>query len=193
MKVIKFTTLIALSLVFSTSWGSEEGKEQEKLHLSSSESMKVSVLVESVNYETREVTLRDNSGELIEFVAGEEIRNLEQMKAGDIVIAEYTENFYIDVVENPGSEPSEGEFSALGSAPLGYKPGMTAFDSQVVTAIIEDINLEAGTYKLKWPDGSVEELTALNPENLTKGEVGDMVIITKTMSVSISVEETSVD
>ena len=193
MNIVKFTVFIALSLVFSLGWCDEGSKEQEKLHLSSSQTTKVSILVESVDYDSREVTLRDSSGELIEFIAGDEIQNLEQMHAGDMVIAEYTENFYIDVVENEGGIPSEGEFSAVGTAQKGHKPGLSAFDSQVVTAIIEAINLEAGTYTLRWPDGSTEELTALNPENLSKGEVGDMVIITKTMNLNISVEETIVE
>lgn len=191
MNIVKFTVMIALSLVFSVSGADEGSKEQEKLHLSSSQTTKVSILVESVDYDSREVTLRDNSGELIEFIAGDEVQNLEQMKAGDIVIAQYTENFYIDVVENKGGTPGEGEFSALGTAKKGHKPGMSAFESQVVTAIIEAINFEKGTYTLRWPDDSTEELTAQNPENLSKGEVGDMVIITRTLTVNISVEETS--
>ena len=152
--------------------------------------MKVNVLVETVDHDSREVTLRDDSGELISFVAGEEIQNLDQMNAGDVVIAEYTENFYIDVVESEGGAPSEGDFTAVGSAERGQKPGMTAFDSTIVTALIEAIDLDAGTYTLQWPDGSTETLTAQNPENLTKGEVGDMVVITKTTSLNISVEET---
>jgi hypothetical protein len=191
MTILRNAAMIMFTLALSTVWAGETSSKPEKLHLSSSQTMKVSVLVESVDYDSREVTLRDSSSELIEFVAGEEIQNLEQMKPGDIVIAEYTENFYIDVVENLGGEPGEGEFAAIGSAEKGSKPGMTAFDSQTVTAVIEEINLEAGTYQLKWPDGSTEELTAQNPENLTKGEVGDIVVITKTSSVSISVEDTS--
>ncbi len=191
MKLVKFTALIALSLVFSVCWGDEGSEKQEKLHLSSSQTTKISIMVESVDYDSREVTLRDSSGELIEFIAGEEVQNLEQMYAGDIVIAEYTENFYIDVVENKGGTPGDGEFSAVGTAEKGLKPGMSAFESQVVTAIIEAINFEKGTYTLRWPDGSTEELTAQNPENLSKGEVGDMVIITRTLTVNISVEETS--
>ncbi|MFT5140135.1 MAG: hypothetical protein ACI9H8_001565 [Lysobacterales bacterium] len=192
MSISKFFGAIALTLVMSiTSWAGEEPVTSEKLSLRSSQAMKVSAVVESVDYESREVTLRDSSSELIAFVAGEEMQNLEQMKPGDVVIAEYMENFYIDVVESLGAEPGEGEFAALGSAEKGGKPGVTAFDSQTVTAMIEEINLEAGTYKLKWPDGSTEELAALNPENLTKGEVGDMVVITKTSSISISVEDSS--
>jgi hypothetical protein len=191
MTILKLAAMIMFSLTLSTAWADEKSSEPEKLSLSSSQTMKVSVLVESVDYVTREVTLRDSSSELIEFVAGDEIQNLEQMKSGDVVIAEYTENFYIDVVESLGAEPGEGEFAAIGSAEKGSKPGMTAFDSQTVTAMIEEINLEAGTYKLKWPDGSIEELEALNPENLTKGEVGDMVVITKTSRVNISVEDTN--
>lgn len=70
---------------------------------------------------------------------------------------------------------------------------MTAFDSQVITAKVEAINLEANTFKLRWPDDSVEEYTAMNPENLKMAEVGDLVVITETISINISVEETGAE
>ena len=62
-----------------------------------------------------------------------------------------------------------------------------------MTAKVEEINLEANTFKLRWPDDSVEELTAASHENLKLAAVGDLVIITKTVSVKISVEETGTE
>jgi hypothetical protein len=190
MTLVRYAALLSFVLFTNPAAACEDPPEAEKLHLSSSQSMKVNVLVESVDRETREVNLRDDSGELISFIAGDEIQNFDQLNAGDMVVAEYTENFYIDVVDADGATPSEGEFTAVGSAKLGHKPGMTAFDSTIVTAMVEAIDLDAGTYTLKWPDGSTETLVAQNPENLTKGEVGDLVIITNTVSINISVEET---
>ena len=189
MSITKFAGTITLALVLGTAFAGEHKANQDKPSISSSHTMKVSALVEAVDYETREVSLRDPSGELISFVAGEEVRNLAQMKAGDVVFAEYTESLYIDVMEGQGAVPGESDFTAVGSAEEGQKPGMTAFDSQVITATVEDINLETNTFKLKWPDGSVEELTARDPENLKKAAVGDLVVITKTVSLFISVEE----
>jgi hypothetical protein len=190
MKVSKYAVLLCLSLVSVAIFAGEKPAKQDKPSLSSSETMRVNALVESVDYETREIVLRDPGNELITITAGDEVVNLQQMKPGDIVNAEYTENLYIDVFENQGSKPSESEFTAMGTAEKGQKPGLTSFDSHVVTATVEAINIEANTFKLKWPDESVEEFVAQNPKNLKKTKVGDLVVITRTNSLSISVEET---
>jgi len=73
---------------------------------------------------------------------------------------------------------------------LGEMPGMAAVDSQVVTATVEEINLENNTFKLKYPSGEINEYVAQDPENLRKAEVGDMVVITYTEAIAISVEKT---
>ena len=76
-----------------------------------------------------------------------------------------------------------------GKVEKGEMPGMVAVDSQIVTATVEEINLEANTFKLKGPDGTINEFTARDPENLKRAAVGDLVVITTTEAVAISVEE----
>ena len=61
----------------------------------------------------------------------------------------------------------------------------------MVTATVEEINLENNTFKLKGPSGEVQEYVARDPENLKKAEVGDLVVITYTAAVAISVEKTT--
>jgi hypothetical protein len=67
-------------------------------------------------------------------------------------------------------------------------PGLAAMDVQVATATVEEINIEANTFKLRGPDGSVEEYVARNPANLKRAKVGDLVIFTVTTSVAIVVD-----
>jgi hypothetical protein len=57
-----------------------------------------------------------------------------------------------------------------------------------VVYTVVDINLEANTFKLEGPDGTVEEFSARVPENLRRAEVGDLVVTTVTEAVAISVE-----
>jgi hypothetical protein len=59
----------------------------------------------------------------------------------------------------------------------------------VVTATVEEINIELNTFKLKGPDGVINEYTARNPENLKRAAVGDLVVMTVTSAVAIVVEE----
>jgi hypothetical protein len=71
----------------------------------------------------------------------------------------------------------------------GQMPGFAAMEQVVVTATVEDINIEANTFKLKGPDGTINEYTARNPDNLKRAMVGDLVVITRTDAIAIVVEE----
>ena len=95
----------------------------------------------------------------------------------------------IEVVANEGFEPGSGEMTAMARTEKGEMPGGAAIDTRIVTATVEEINLEKNTFKLKGPDGNINEFVARNPDNLRRSEVGDLVIITVTEAVAISVTE----
>ena len=61
-------------------------------------------------------------------------------------------------------------------------------DTEVVVYTVVDIDLEANTFKLEAGDGTVEEFSARDPDNLRRAEVGDLVVTTVTEAVAISVE-----
>ena len=148
----------------------------------------VTAVVEAINHETRDVVLRRSDGEVIAFTASEEARNLDQVSIGDVVTAEYVESVSIEVMANDGMEAGVGEVAALARTEKGEMPGVAAMDTQIVTATVEEINIEANTFKLKGPNGNIEEYVARNPENLKRAEVGDLVVFTTTEAVAISVQ-----
>ena len=168
------------------------GDDQEELERPSffvSQSATVNAVVESVNLETREVVLNRSDGEIISFIASDEVRNLAQVEPGDIVTANYEESLSIEVLANEGFEPEEAELAAVARAEEGQKPGVAAIDTVVETATVEDINIEANTFKLRTADGAVREYTARNPDNLRRAKVGDLVVFTVVSSMAISVTE----
>ena len=160
----------------------------EKPSFFASQTMTITAVVESIDHETRVVTLRRPQGDTVTFTAGEEARNLDQVAVGDIVNAEYEEILSIEVVANDGTEPTMLELGGMERSAKGEMPGLAAFDAQQVISTVEEINLEANTFKLKGPDGTVNEYVARNPDNLRRSEVGDLVIITTSQAVALSVE-----
>ena len=187
--LILFTFLM---LFTSTCWAGEKAAA-DKPSMSTSEKVIITALVEAINHETREVTLRGPEGNSVSFVASEEARNLDQVSAGDIVMAEYIQSMSIEVMANDGSKPGAGEMAAAGRSEKGEMPGMAAIDTVVVTATVEEINIEANTFKLKGPSGEIKEYEARDPENLKKVAVGDLVVITYTEAVAITVEKTTAE
>lgn len=183
--------LAATLLVSSPCWSGESSAATDKPSLFTSQTMKLSAAVEAINHETRELTLRGPEGNTATFVVSEEAQNLDQVSVGDIVMTEYVQSMSIEVFANNGSAPAVGALSAEGRAAKGESPALTAIDAVVVTATVEEINLEDNTFKLKGPGGEVQQYAARDPENLKKAEVGDIVVITYTDSVAITVEKTT--
>lgn len=189
MKFSKYLLAISIFMAVSVAWAGEaESEKKEKPYIYTTQTMNVTAEVEAVNHETREVTLRGPEGNTVSFVAGDDVRNLAQVSVGDIVTVEYLQSSTIEVIDNPGLEAGVGELAAAARAEEGEMPGGVVMDTVVVTATVEDINIEANTFKLKWADESVEEFVARNPENLKKADVGDLVVMTYTQAVAISVQ-----
>lgn len=189
MKSFKFATLVALSLIVSTVWAGDEEMPMERPSMSASRSMTVSAVVEAIDHETRIVTVRKADGEELTFTASDEARNLDQVSVGDVLKAEYVQSVSIEVFANDGMEPEAAMAEAMARTPKGEMPGFAAMEKTVITATVEEINVEANTFKLKGPDGTINEYVARNPDNLKRALVGDLVVITTIDAVAVIVEE----
>lgn len=183
--VILFFSLLMFA---STCWSADPATD--KPSMSTSQTVVLTAMVEAIDHETREVTLRGPEGNSVTFTVGEEARNLDQVNVGDIVMAKYVQSMSIEVFANDGLEPGSGEIVATGRAEKGETPAMTAIDAQVITATVEEINLENNTFKLKGPSGEITEYEARDPENLKKADVGDIVVITYTEAVALTLQKT---
>ena len=64
-------------------------------------------------------------------------------------------------------------------------------DAKRMRPIVEAINVDEGTFRLREADGEIRQYTARNPDNLRLAEVGDKVVATVTTSVVITVDKTS--
>jgi Cu/Ag efflux protein CusF len=195
MKYLKYLPIAALfSAVAFAATADEKAASasaesvMDKPSFSASQSMTVSAVVTAIDHDTRVVTVRKPDGEELTFTASEEVRNLPQVQVGDVLVAEYVESVSIEVMADDGLGTDAAEAVAMGRAEEGAMPGFAAMDSQIVIAKVEEINLELNTFKLKGPDGVVEEFVARNPDNLRRAEVGDLVVITTTEAVAITVE-----
>jgi len=188
MRMIKVFCSVTLLLGGALAATADNHVAQEKPAFFVSQSQKLTAAVEAIDHETREVTLRRPDGSTVTFTASEEARNLKQVSAGDIVNAEYVETMSVEVIANEGTEPDAAEMVARARTKEGEMPGIAAMDKRVVKAIVEEINLEDNTFKLRGPNGDVSEFVARNPDNLRRADVGDLVIMTFTEAVAISVE-----
>lgn len=145
----------------------------------------VTATVVSVNQETREVTLKGEDGAEYTFTADPSIKNLAQVKAGDIVTATYSES--IGYVVKKGGEPGMQSSQGMNTAPAGEKPAATATSKTTVTVQVTAIDAAAQTVTFKGPQGNTHTLKVKDPAKLEGVKVGDTVDITYNEAVALKV------
>jgi hypothetical protein len=169
-------------------------EHQTRPSISANRTVTFSAEIVAINQETREVTLSGDDGQTVTFTARDEVRNLAQVKAGDRVFAEMYEEVSISVHANPDQlQPAAAEMAATERTKAGEMPGAAAMDTVVISAVVEDINIENNTFKLKMSDGMVREFVAQDPGNLKRSKVGDLVIIGVSQAFGIVVQRPNSD
>lgn len=165
-----------------------EAATAEKPSLSTTQKIQVVTVVEAVDYEARTVTLKNPDG-ITTTIKAENTPNLEQVQVGDRVNVEYIQHLSIEVFASDGSEPSQGVMMASAVNNPDEAPGGVEMATTVTKAIVAEINIEANTFKLKMPGGEIREFEAMNPDNLKRAAVGDLVVTTVTETVAIYLAE----
>lgn len=181
--------LLAITLLLGgAAWaGQEAGDPKPGMFVSQSSTMQA--VVEAIDHEARLVTLRRDDGTSVTFTPSPEVRNLDQVDVGDILHVEYSQSVRIQVADVEGMDPAAGELAALTRSEEGEMPAMAAVDTKILLAKVVAIDLENMTYKLEFPDGSVNEYVAMVEANLEMAAVGDVVAIEVTESVIAVVED----
>lgn len=174
--------------VFPLFLASLASADDDRPVFSVSESTTVSAVVQSIDYETREVTLNGGDGKPVSFTVSPEVQNLAQVEVGDILQAEYETTFSAEVFPADGSEAVDGAMSAVVRAGEGEMPGGVVMDSVVINATIHKIDLENNTFQLAFTDGRIAQYASRNPGNLRRVSMGDLVVMTITESVAVRVE-----
>ena len=182
MQVFKTTAAATLISLFSIS--NIQAQDTKGQAVVSTETVTATVL--NVNQKTREVTVKMENGNQHSFIAGDEVKNLAQVKKGDIITAVYTEAIAYEVKKHGTAGMSTT--SAATSAQPGSKPAAVMAQQTTVTVRITAIDTQAPTVTFMGPKGNTETIKVRDPKNLNGVKVGDMVDITYTESLAIKVD-----
>jgi Cu/Ag efflux protein CusF len=144
--------------------------------------------VKALDLATREVTLQSTDGSTIRIHAGDQVRNLDQVKVGDTVRVTYYQSLAYDVRKPGDGAPGVTAAEELARAKPGDKPAGAAGRVITVTATITAIDKSAMMVTLKGPDGDMVTVKARDPKKLDRVAVGDLVNITYTEAFAIAVE-----
>ena len=188
-----FITTLGISLLLSTAATSiiaqdQTGNEkQKKTAVGEGDAVVVRATIQSVDRAKREVTLKKEDGTTATIKVPEMARNFDQIKAGDVVTAAYTESVAVAIRKSDEPPSATGRESVERAAP-GQKPGIEKTSTVQISATIEKIDRDKRQLTLKGPEGKIK--TVKVPEDMKRFDElkeGDQIVVTATQSVAIEV------
>ncbi len=187
---IVFTSLLVISMNL-TAHASEKAAVDEKPVRSEAAMVTIDATVESIDRETRQMSLKNEEGEIISFTLDEDAGRLDDINTGDRLSIKYLEVVTIQVFATDEIAPGTVTETVIAKTMPGEKPAALAVEQRSIVVTIVDIDLENELVTLKNKDGEVKTVSPKYPENLKKVIVGDQVEITYTTAVGFSITHTS--
>jgi len=147
--------------------------------------------VVAIDPASRTVTLKRANGEVSEIAVGDQVRNFNQIKVGDIVRAHYTQALALELKEGAPADagPPKVENIVSPPAPAGAKPGGAVARKITATADVIAVDAAKGAVTLRGPEGKEVDLNVQDPAQLKNIKTGDHVKVTYVEALAISVEE----
>jgi hypothetical protein len=149
----------------------------------------VTASVVAVDQAKRTVTLRGPEGNESTMKVGDEVKNLAQVRKGDQVTAAYYESLAVSVKKPGQAEPGVVATDDIATAPAGQKPGGAGASTITIVAKVKKVDKKSQTLTLQGGDGSSTTVKVEDPANLEKVKAGDLLEITYTEAVAISVDK----
>jgi Cu/Ag efflux protein CusF len=179
----KSLLLAALIVAISCSHKKEKPKEYEVMKNTAEETAKV----QNIDYKTRKITLSTNDGP-VTIVAGDQVKNFDQIKKGDTVKAQYQEALVYTISEK-GEAESAKISSDVKTAKAGETPAASTTTELTASLVVTDINRDANTVTLRNAGGEKEVFKVQHPERLKDIDVGDVVNIKYSEAMAVKVEK----
>jgi Cu/Ag efflux protein CusF len=143
--------------------------------------------VTAVDKATRAVTLKGPQGNEFTVVAGPEVRNFDQIKAGDDLVVTYAEALTLELKKGGGAMRQRTDSDDAARTKAGEKPGVAATRSVTVMADVVAVNPRTQTVTLRGPQRTVD-LRVPDKKQFQGIKVGDQVEARYTEAMAITME-----
>jgi Cu/Ag efflux protein CusF len=149
--------------------------------------VRITASVEAIDPATRTVTLKGPRGNVVDVVAGPEVRNFDQIKVGDLLVVRYMEALTLELKKGGAGIRERSEKQDVARAPQGGQPAAGAARQVTVLADVLAVDPKKMIVTLRGPKRTVE-LKLRDPEQIKLIKVGDQVQATYTEAAAISIE-----
>ena len=164
----------------------EASAKDEPMAAIEASAVAISTVVD-IDKANRIVTLKDEEGEEMSFTAGPDVRNFDQIKRGDQVIAQYFSAFAIALGPKDGGFKERADELEIQRAKLGDKPAAKVTRTLVVIGTVTAVDQKDRLVTIKGVEQTVV-VGASHYVDLSKVEVGDEVEAVYIASFAVSVQ-----
>lgn len=151
------------------------------------QAIEITASVEAIDKATRTVTLKTPENKLVDVACGEEVRNFDQIKVGDMVVVKYMRALSLELKKGGKVRERTDKEAAVRAAP-GEKPAGAVGRQVTVMTDVVGVDPKNMIISLKGPKGRVVDLHVKNPDHFKVVKVGDQVEATYTEALAIAVE-----
>ena len=145
--------------------------------------------VVKVDKKDRMVTLRAHDGQEFTVHADERVKNFAQIHKGDEVNATYYQAIAARLVKKGKATPGIVTGEGIETAKPGEMPAATGARRVQVTATVTKVDRDKSEVTLKGPRGRSVVVAVKDPDVLKAVKKGDLVEVTYTEALAISVEK----
>lgn len=151
--------------------------------------LEVKAVLEAIDHKKRTLTLKDNKGRAITLKADKAVKSFDQLKKGDVVLADFVESIAI-FIRKATAPQSAAEARLVSVAPKGSNRGVLLAETFQVAAAVESIDVKARLVTLKEPNRDVRVVAVDKGfKNLEGIKKGDEVVLRVTEAIAIKIEK----
>lgn len=145
-------------------------------------------IISAIDYQTRQVTLKDAQGHRQTLQANPNVQRFEQVKVGDRVHAEVAEETAV-FLSARGVAADDGIIQRLLQQARSDQPGMALHSSEQVTAQVTAVDLAQHSVTLQYPKGLSRTVLVRPDVALDEHAVGSQVVIRVSTAMLVRVEK----
>jgi len=180
---MKRTYLVVLAVSALLPFGA--GAQADKPGAVAATAVEGIVTVQSVNYETRTVTVQGPRGKLVTLNVPPEAQNLDQVHPGSKFKVTYLESIAV-FISPTGGQPAADEGTAMQLAEKGATPGGVIVDVKQIQARVDEIDYATRHVVLTGPEGNQVEVTVDDSvQRLDEVKPGDIVGVRYTQALAM--------
>ena len=147
--------------------------------------IEVTASITAIDKATRMVTLKGPK-RTVEIVAGDDVKNFEQLKVGDNVTVKFVEALTLELKKTMVKPDIKADVAAVRATP-GAKPGGAIGRQVTIMAEVVMVDPENSIIALKGPQGRLVELPVQNKDQFKVVKKGDQVEVVYTEAVALAV------